>query len=91
MKYRVTFQPMSKGDTRPNDDLDETIESDTGFELLPEVDDYVRIDRESKAGAGPIVGRVSRRLFFYSLLPSGDVCNVNITLEEDCPATGTEG
>ena len=83
MKYRVTFQPMSQGETR-NDDLDETIESNTGYEMLPDVGDYVRIDRESKhPGAGPIVGRVQRRLFFYSLLPSGDVCHINITIKAE--------
>ena len=84
MKYRVTFQPMSQGETHSTDNLDETIESNTGYELLPDVGDYVRIDRESKhPGAGPIVGRVQRRLFFYSLLPSGDVCHINITIEDE--------
>ena len=84
MKYRLTFQSMLKGSTRPLDDMDETIESDASIELLPDVGDFVRIDRESKrGGAGPIVGRVQRRLFFYSLLPSGDVCHVNITIEEE--------
>ena len=84
MKYRLTFQPMLEDGTPPRDHMDETIESDAGIELLPDIGDYVHIDRQSKHDGAPhIVGRVRRRLFFYSLLPSGDVCDVNITLEQD--------
>ena len=81
MKYRLTFQSLHAPSFG---EMDERIESDAGIELLPDVGDYVRVDRESKhPGAGPIVGRVQRRLFFYSLLPSGDVCHINITIEEE--------
>ena len=75
---------MLRGETRPLGGMDETIESEGGGQLLPDVGDYVQIDRESKhSGAPPIFGRVQRRLFFYSLLPSGDVCNVKITVEAE--------
>jgi hypothetical protein len=87
IKYRIDYQYLPKGSSRPQDDgevvgIEAT--SDSGQTILPNVGDHVHIDNSMDGGERMMfTGKVRSRLFSYIRVSDGEIfCNVNIVVEE---------
>jgi hypothetical protein len=87
IKYRIDYQYLPKGSSRPQADgkvvgIEAT--SDSGQTILPNVGDHVHIDNSMDGGERMMfTGKVRSRLFSYIRVSDGEIfCNVNIVVEE---------
>ena len=87
MKYGVNYQylPKNSANRRPIDDgaaLHDHPATDAELVLLPNVGDYVQIDRSLVKGES-FEGKVRSKLFRYIVATDGaQWCQINIVVEE---------
>jgi hypothetical protein len=83
MKYHVNFQSIPRGNRRPADDgpasAAHSFEGDAGVALLPNVGDYVSMNRHGRKDFVAVNGRVKSRYFIYF---DDLTCAINIVVEE---------
>lgn len=86
MKYGVNYQylPKNSANGRPLDNgsaLHDHPATDTELVLLPNVGDYVQIDRSHVKGES-FHGKVRSKLFRYIVADGAQWCHINIVVEE---------